>query len=322
MPGMLILVFLVIFALVLVAVGFGLGYLESLRKKRVRGMLQGVEAPEEVSSPYVLMKAPAADDVIAKLLGRFNFTKRVRIRLEQAGLEWTVGRLALTMGIAMAIGLAIGLRIRVLVLPSLSAVALATLFGMAPYFYVLRKRRQRMARFEEQFPEALDFLGRSMRAGHAFSISMELLSTDAPEPLALEFRKVSNQQQLGSGMHAALQNLIVAVPLIDVRFFVSSVMMQQETGGNLGEILSKLSYVIRERFRLKGQVKAASAHGRITGMVLTLMPVALIVVLTVIAPEYLGALLMDNDGKYMILGSIIGQLLGFYCIRKIINIKV
>ncbi|MDQ2898866.1 MAG: type II secretion system F family protein [Acidobacteriota bacterium] len=322
MPGLLVIVFLVIFALVLVAVGLGFSYLESSRKKRVRGMLQGVVEQEEVASTFALMKPPAAEDPIAKLLERFDFTKRVRIRLEQAGLEWTVGRLFLTMGITAAIGLAIGLKVRVLVLPSLSAVALAILFGTLPYFYVSRKRRQRMARFEEQFPEALDFLARSMRAGHAFSISMELLAADAPDPLAIEFRKVSNQQQLGSAMHAALENLIVAVPLIDVRFFVSSVMMQQETGGNLGEILSKLSYVIRERFRLKGQVKAASAHGRITGMVLTLMPLALIVVLTVIAPEYLGALLTDNDGKYMILGSIIGQLLGFYFIRKIINIKV
>lgn len=322
MSVLLLLVFFVIFAVVLVAVGMGFSYFEGKRKQHVRGMLQGVVEEQESLIASVLMKPAAPDDAMAKLLAHFNFTRGFELRLEQAGLEWTVGRLFISMAMFGLVGLLVGLKVRVLFLPSLSSAALASVFAILPYMYVLRKRTKRLAGFEEQFPEALDFLARSMRAGHAFSISLEMLATDAPDPLGTEFRKVSNQQQLGSPIQAALGHLVLTVPLIDVRFFVSSVMMQQETGGNLSEILTKLSYVIRERFRLKGQVKAASAHGRITGLVLTMMPLALIVVLTILAPEYLAGLVTDPDGKYMVLGSIIGQLLGFYFIRKIVNIKV
>jgi tight adherence protein B len=115
---------------------------------------------------------------------------------------------------------------------------------------------------------------------------------------------------------------VILIPLIDVRFFVSSVLLQQETGGNLGEILSKLSYVIRERFRLKGQVKAASAHGRITGLVLLLMPIAVTIFIMVTTPEYLTALAVDKIGRMMIYGAISGQIVGYFVIQKIVNIKV
>ena len=128
-----------------------------------------------------------------------------------------------------------------------------------------------MDTLEEQFPEALDFLARSMRAGHAFSISLEMLGEEMADPLGQEFRALFNEQNLGAPLEIALRNFTERVPLLDVRFFTSSVMLQKQTGGNLSEILSRLAYVIRERFRLKGQVKAASAHGRLTATILTLL---------------------------------------------------
>jgi tight adherence protein B len=128
--------------------------------------------------------------------------------------------------------------------------------------------------------------------------------------------------QLGSPLEVALGKLVILVPLIDVRFFVSSVLLQQETGGNLGEILSKLSYVIRERFRLKGQVKAASAHGRITGLVLLLMPIAVTGFIMLTTPEYLTALVNDKIGQRMIYGAVFGQIVGYFVIQKIVKIKV
>jgi tight adherence protein B len=179
-----------------------------------------------------------------------------------------------------------------------------------------------MGEFENQFPESLDFLARSLRAGHAFSVSLEMLAQESPEPLATEFGRVFHENNLGAPLEVALYNLTRRVPLLDVRFFVSSVMLQRETGGNLGEILTKLSYVIRERFRLKGQVKAASAHGRMTATVLVLLPVFLMLALMVIAPGYLKTMADDETGQWMILGALLGQLMGFYFIRKIINIKV
>jgi tight adherence protein B len=161
-----------------------------------------------------------------------------------------------------------------------------------------------------------------MRAGHGFSIALEMLGTDSPDPLGSAFRRVSNELQLGSSLEVALDKLLTLVPLVDVRFFVSSVLIQQETGGNLGEILSKLSQVIRERFRIKGQVKAASAHGRITGLVLVLMPIGVTGFMMVTSPAYLTQMANDPTGRMMIYGAIGAQIVGYFVIRKIINIKV
>ncbi len=135
--------------------------------------------------------------------------------------------------------------------------------------YVRQKRTKRLDKLEEQFPEALDFLARSMRAGHAFSISLEMVGEEMADPLGQEFRALFNEQNLGAPLDIALRNFTERVPLLDCRFFTSSVLLQKQTGGNLSEILSRLAYVIRERFRLKGQVKAASAHGRLTATILT-----------------------------------------------------
>lgn len=179
-----------------------------------------------------------------------------------------------------------------------------------------------LSAFEAQFPEALDFLSRSMRAGHGFSIALEMLSADAPEPLGTAFRQISNDLQLGSSLDVAFSKLVRFVPLLDVRFFVSSVLLQQETGGNLGEILTKLAHVIRERFRIKGQVKAASAHGRITGLVLLLMPIGVAGFMMITTPQYLRELTTDSTGRILLYGAIGGQVVGYFVIRKIINIKV
>ena len=223
---------------------------------------------------------------------------------------------------AAAAGALLGSRIPVISLRPLVIVAFAVAgFGL-PLFIVLRKRRKRVAKFEEQFPEALDFISRSMRAGHGFAVGMEMLVSDSPEPLASAFRRVLNDMNLGSPLNEALSKLIANIPSLDVRFFTASVLLQQETGGNLSEILIKLSHVIRERFRLKGQVKAASAHGRITGLVLVLMPVAVAALMSVSSPKYLGLLISEKQGRYMIVFAIVAQMVGYLCIQKIVKIKV
>ncbi len=156
---------------------------------------------------------------------------------------------------------------------------------------------------KNSFPEALDFLARSMRAGHAFSISLEMLGQESAEPLGQEFRTLFNEQNLGAPLEVAFANMLCRLPLVDVRFFVSSVMLQKQTGGKLSEILTRLSYVIRERFRLKGQVKAASAHGRLTAGILTVMPIALMFGLLIVAPGYLQGMAADPDGKWLIVAA-------------------
>ncbi|MCU1274017.1 MAG: type secretion system protein, partial [Bryobacterales bacterium] len=204
----------------------------------------------------------------------------------------------------------------------ITSLVLGLAFSLLPYFYVRRTRTKRLAKLEEQFPEALEFLARSMRAGHAFTISLEMLGEELPEPLGQEFRTLFNEQNLGAALEVALTNLSDRVPLLDVRFFSSSVLLQKQTGGNLAEILTQLANVIRERFRLKGQVKAASAHGRLTATILMLMPIFTMVALLVVSPGYLQGMAKDKDGRYMIAFAIGGQILGNYFIRKIINIKV
>jgi tight adherence protein B len=318
----LLFVFGLTFLVVLGCVGLSTAYFKSRQKQQIRSMLQKAEASPSEQRSSELVRPAHVEDVLSKLLKRFQFMGRLHLILEQSGQNWTASKLIGISCVTCVAGSLLGMKVRLLYSPEISAAAFATLGAFCPLFLVLRKRRKAIAAFEEQFPEALDFLSRSMRVGHGFTIGLEMLGVDSPDPLGAAFRRVSNDLQLGSPLEVALGKLVILVPLIDVRFFVSSVLLQQETGGNLGEILSKLSYVIRERFRLKGQVKAASAHGRITGLVLLLMPIAVTGFIMLTTPEYLTALVSDKIGQRMIYGAVFGQIVGYFVIQKIVKIKV
>jgi tight adherence protein B len=317
----LVLIFLVIFTLVVLAFSLGWRYLEAQRKKKVTEMLQTVSSGEVVSQTLVLHD-PERTGAAGRLLARFNFARRLEERIQQAGLTWTVSNVVTQMAVLAVVGAVLGTRLPLPLPAGAGSLLMAFICGLLPYANVGRQRTKRLNAFETQLPEALDFLGRAMRAGHAFSISLEMLSEESPAPLGVEFRKVFNEQNLGLPVETALLNLTTRVPLLDVRFFVSAVLLQRETGGNLAEIMSKLAHIIRERFKLKGQVKAASAHGRITGSILTIMPVALMLGLLVIAPGYLEGMANDSDGQLLIAGAIVAQVVGHLVIRKIIRIKV
>jgi tight adherence protein B len=320
--AILLISFLIIFALVLLAVSAGWSFFEAQRKKKVAGMLETVAGETVVTETTVLKEEGEGEDALSRLLAKLNLARKLQAEIRQAGMDWSVGKLVLLMVVTAVVGALLGYRFNVLIVPAVSIAVLAVVFGLAPYLYVLRRRTKRLDLFEEQFPEALDFLARAMRAGHAFSVSLEMLADESPDPLAHEFRQVFNEQNLGAPIEVALQNLAARVPLLDVSFFVSAVALQKETGGNLSEILNKLAYVIRERFKLKGQVRAASAHGRMTGIILTVMPIVLMIGLSIVAPGYLQSMVRDPDGKWLILGAALGQILGYYFIRRIVNIKV
>jgi tight adherence protein B len=315
--------FFCILAVVLAASAFGFNFLESQRKKQVKNMLRTVDGnPPEQAATSILFESEDKEDLMAQTVSRFGWAKEVETVLQQSGLNWTMGSLlAFTLGSA-AIGLILGWKFNLLAFSLLSLLAAGVACASLPYLYVRHKRRKRFAEFEEQFPEALDFLARSMRAGHAFSISLEMIGEESPDPVGVEFRTMFNEQNLGAPMETALENLERRVPLVDVRFFISSIMLQKQTGGNLSEILTRLAHVIRERFRLRGQVKAASAHGRMTATILTLMPLALMAGLLFVAPGYLEGMAKEKDGKWLIGAAIISQCLGYYFIRRIIRIKV
>ena len=315
--------FVVVFALMLLAVSVGLKYFDARRKSQVVDMLHTASGENVVSVSNLLKEIESGrPSGLNRLFSGMQFSKHAEEMIQQAGLNWSSSRLLTSMGLMMVPGLGLGLFVPFLFNGPTTAIALALVFGSIPYLVVRAKRKKRLNTLEEQFPESLDFLARSMRAGHAFSISLEMLGEEMDDPLGQEFRALFNEQNLGAPIDIALRNFALRVPLLDVRFFTSSVLLQKQTGGNLSEILSRLAYIIRERFRLKGQVRACSAHGRITASILTLMPIATMLGLLLVAPGYLQGMANDSDGKYMIGGAIVAQLLGNFFIKKIINIKV
>ena len=195
--------------------------------------------------------------------------------------------------------------------------------GMAIEPIILRnKRSSRLYKFEEHFPEALDLLSRAVRAGHAFSAGMKMVADELDEPIGPEFRKAFDEQNYGLPLKESLNNLAERIPILDVRFFATAVLIQRETGGNLSEILDNLANVVRERFKIRRQVRVHTAHGRFTGYVLMALPAFLALALSFINPEHMNLLFEEKMGQMMIVACILMQAAGFLWIKKIIKIEV
>ena len=242
----------------------------------------------------------------------------IKLLLEQSESRWSVGTfLLMTAGFAIGSGTLLVL-FGLGVLPSMAGAAIA---GGIPYLLLLRKRQQRLKAFEEQFPEVIDLLARSARAGHALQAGLQEVAEETPDPCGAEFRQVFEEQRFGLPLGESLLGLGDRIDLVDVRMFVTSILIQRETGGNLAENLDNLSRLIRERFRFKRQIKVHSAHGRMTGMVLGLAPVAAGVMLYIVNPEYTGLLFTEQIGRYMIAGAVGLQLGGFFIIRRMTEIE-
>jgi tight adherence protein B len=200
---------------------------------------------------------------------------------------------------------------------------MAALFGsFLPYIWLRHKRSSRMKKFEEQFPEALDLLSRAIRAGHAFQTAMGMVADELPSPVGVEFKKAFEQQNFGLPLRDVLDQIAERVPILDVKFFVTAVTIQRETGGNLAEILDNLAHVVRERFKILRQVRVHTAHGRFTGYVLLALPASLGVALTLINPDHMNLLFQERMGHMMILGAIVMQIVGYFWIRQVIKIEV
>ncbi len=322
MPVAVVVSFVVVFVLVLLAVSVGMKFFDARRKQQMSGMLKTAAGEGETVTTTLLRDEEIEKTGLMAALASFQFTRHAQTQMREAGIAWSSNRLLAAMGLMAIPGLGLGSMFPILMNGPITAFAAGGVLAAVPYLYVRKKRSARLQKFEEQFPEALDFLARSMRAGHAFSISLEMLGEELADPLGQEFRALFNEQNLGAPLDIALRNFAERVPLLDARFFTSSVLLQKQTGGNLAEILSRLAYVIRERFRLKGQVRAASAHGRMTASILTLLPIGTMLALLVVAPGYLQGMAADPDGKMMIAGAILAQIVGNFFIKKIINIKV
>jgi tight adherence protein B len=241
-----------------------------------------------------------------------------QLMLEQARSNWSVGTFLLLTG---GFGLAGGALLAVFSGSFLVGLAGAGMAGSIPYMLVARKRAKRMAAFEEQFPEVIDLLARSARAGHALQAGLQEVSEEAPDPCGEEFRQVFEEQRFGLPLGESLLGLGDRMDLVDVRMFVTSVMIQKETGGNLAENLDNLSKLIRARFRFKRQINTHSAHGRMTGMVLGLAPIVAGLLLYLLNPEYMRLLFTEDMGRLMLGFGLFLQLVGFYVIRRMTQIE-
>ena len=203
----------------------------------------------------------------------------------------------------------------------LVALGVATLAMFIPLFVIRHKRNKRLWKFEEQFPEAIDLIARALRAGHAYTTSLAMVAEEIPAPVGTEFRLLYDRQNYGMPLDEAMKDLADRIPLLDARFFVTAVLMQRETGGNLAEVLDNLSTVIRERFQVKRQVRVLTAHGRITGWILSGYPPALAVAMFVMSPGHLNMMVEDPLCIQMIIGAVTLQIIGTLIIRKLVNIE-
>ncbi len=262
-----------------------------------------------------LSKIPALDN----LLRRSARVEQIQTTLSQAGLSIRAGNF---LGICVLTGVLAA--ILVFIVSKRAEIAWVTMLVgfLLPYSYASMKRQKRFAKFDELFPEAIDTLARAVRAGHAFTTALEMITNEINEPIAGEFRQLYEEQKFGMPVRDALLNLTERVPSVDVKFFVTAVMLQRETGGNLAEILDNLSYVIRERFKIQRQVRVYTAQGRLTMALLMGMPPIIVVVMMALNPGFIRPLFVDPIGHALLVGGITLQTVGYFVIRRIIRIQV
>jgi tight adherence protein B len=310
----------VVAALFLVASGSG----ETARAKQVLANLDAALAsgrPEAQNTIVDVRKSELLSAVpwINRWLLRIELAPRLRTLLYQAGLRWTAGALLLgSVACFTLTAYVIYLRTDVVAL----AFLLGLLAGAAPFGFVLYKRSQRFRQFEQGLPEALDLMVGALRAGHSLISALRLVAAESPEPLGGEFRICFEEQNYGLELRTAMDNLANRVPLQDLRIMSTAILIQKESGGNLAEVLDKAAHVIRERFRLKRQVQTHTAQGRLTGMILALLPVILGLGLYLINPKNMSILWTRPIGVKLLYTAAGMTAIGGLIIRKIVNMKV
>ena len=322
---MLALIAVVVFVLVAAGV-FAMASLFDDRRSHARVLRERLSTVQQASErqsseELALLRDELLSEIPAlnRMLQRSPSISRLQHFLSQADVKIRAGKfLMFTAGSGALLALA------VLFLTDTPLYAgIALVMGLfIPYFYVSFQRTRRFQKFEELFPEAIDTLARAVRAGHAFTTALELIANEMAEPVSTEFRNLFEEQKFGLPLRDALLNFAERMPIVDVKFFVTAVMLQRETGGNLAEILDNLSYVIRERFKILRQVRVYTAQGRLTMMLLMALPPIVVVVMMVMNPDFIKPLFYDKMGHAMIVAGVTLQTLGYLVIRKIIRIQV
>ena len=293
---------------------------KSARKLRKRLKAEVVTGEPLVAGGLTRRAAPlSALKGLDALLGRSGrLVEPLRRTVEQSGLSITIGLVVLATIFAASSAFVV---VRLVTGLNWAAAVVAVAAGAVPYLLVRYAAVRRTRLFEDQFPQAIDLIASSLRAGHAFTSGVSMVSDEVADPTGAEFRLLYDQQNFGMPLPDALKAFAARVPLLDARFFITAVLTQREAGGNLAEVLDNLSELIRERSRVKRQVRVTSAHGRITGWVLSMMPPALFLMMMLVAPEHMNTFVNDPLGVRMILVALVLQVIGTLAIRRIVNVE-
>jgi tight adherence protein B len=294
------------------------------RQEIVRNRMATVRRAEkrgEVSLDLKLVRDELYSSVpqFQRLLMRMPWSGGLQTYINQAGLKVKAGKVVLWIAV-----LALGAYVFVAFFynQAIFGIFVGLFAASLPILFVAWKRYRRLAQFEEHFPETLDLIGRAVRAGHAFTTGLEMVSKESAEPVAGEFRATFEEQNFGLPLRDALLNLTERVPLIDVRLFVTALLVQKETGGNLAELLDELARVIRERFKIYRDVRVRTAQGKLTALVLIALPLVMLVVMRILNPSYVAVLFTDPVGPKLLGAAALMQVLGALVIWKIVHIEV
>ncbi|HKE30770.1 MAG TPA: type II secretion system F family protein [Candidatus Angelobacter sp.] len=242
----------------------------------------------------------------------------LQMLIEQCDLKWTVGRVVFSTLLLICLGAALG---NWWIAPGLVGWLPGLVLGFIPYLYLLQTRRRRTRRFAQLLPEAIDLMSRGLRAGQALPATIETIAKECDEPVRSEFRRAADEQSYGLPFREAMLNLSRRVPVPDLQFLITAILVQKETGGNLAQILDKTSNVIRERLRVAGQVRIRTAHGRLTGAILVGLPFVTFIGMNLLHPGYSKVLLDDPFGRELLTIASVGMVIGVLMIRKIVNVK-
>jgi tight adherence protein B len=310
----IIIFFLVIFLMAAIAVTVAwMGFLKTAAEESDAAAL----APADEESPLFRNERLSTVNFWDSLLARFDFFEIVKERIAQAELNWSVGRVTLAMLLCGTLVLAVLLKFAT----PLAAAGGACFAAYLPYGYILRRRNKRFTKFREHFPDVLDSLSRALRAGYPLSASMEMISAETLPPVSSEMRKTSAEANLGMGWPQALENLGRRIPLLEVNLFISAVQLHARTGGKLSDVLGGLAETMREGVALQGEVKSLAAHGKLTGVILTILPIAIAIMMMIVSPGYMEVLFNHPWGKNLITAAIVCLVLAHLVIRKIVDIK-
>ena len=286
--------------------------------RRLRLMSAGAD---RVGEDVSILKSRMLSDTpaIERLLLQAPRIKHLDRVLEQSGLTWSVAELLGVMLLAAAVAAAIALYFGA---TFFLALITAVIVGMLPIAYVFNARAKRMVKIEQQLPDALDLIGRALRAGHAFPTAVKMVSDELNDPIGGEFRILFDEVNYGISMHTALLNLAARIPVTDLRYFVIAVLIQRETGGNLAELLDNISAIIRARLKLFGQIRVLSAEGRLSAWILTLLPIGVALVMNIVNPAFIGVLWKDPMGLRLVTMAVLLMIFGIFWMWRIVKIHV